>query len=75
MIIDGTTAIIGSMHLSPPSLDARREVALVVDDAPLVTGLCDYFETLARNDAHIMNLWGSAPPMPQSDDEEDEEDE
>jgi|SRR5881397_1704804 len=77
ILIDGTTAIVGSMHLSPPSLDARREVALVVDDAPLVTGLYDYFETLARNEAHILNLWSSTPPeLPdQDDDEEDEEDE
>ena len=74
ILIDRTTAIIGSMHLSSPSLDARREVALVVDEAPLVTGLCDYFEALACNEANILNLWATAPPPPDVD-EEDEEDE
>ena len=72
ILIDGVTAIIGSIHLSPPSLDARREVALVIDQAPLVARLYDYFQTMAGNEANIMNLWPSALP---EEDEEDEEDE
>ena len=72
ILIDGVTVIIGSIHLSPPSLDARREVALVIDQAPLVARLYDYFQTMAGNEANIMNLWPSALP---EEDEEDEEDE
>ena len=72
ILIDGVTAIIGSIHLSPPSLDARREVALVIDQAPLVARLYDYFQTMAGNEANIMNLWPSGLP---EEDEEDEEDE
>src|SRR3989441_8187872 len=63
---------IGSIPLSPPSLDARREVALVIDQAPLVARLYDYFQTMAGNEANIMNLWPSGLP---EEDEEDEEDE
>jgi len=72
ILIDGITAIIGSIHLSPPSLDARREVALVIDEAPLVARLYDYFQTMAGNEANFMNLWPAGLPEEDEDDEEDE---
>ena len=73
-LIDEKTAIIGSIHLSPPSLDSRREVAILVEDAPIVTELYDYFQSLARNEANLMNLWASGVTAPQEDeDEEDDE--
>ena len=73
-LIDEKTAIIGSIHLSPPSLDSRREVAILVEDAPIVTELYDYFQSLARNEANLMNLWASGVAAPQEDeDEEDDE--
>jgi phosphatidylserine/phosphatidylglycerophosphate/cardiolipin synthase-like enzyme len=73
ILIDKKTAIIGSIHLSPPSLDARREVAIVIEDGPIVTELYDYFENLARNEASIMNLWASKPPAPEQDEDDEEE--
>jgi cardiolipin synthase A/B len=72
-LIDGKAAIIGSVHLSPPSLDARREVAIVIEDEPIVTELYHYFETMARNEANLMNLWASEPPTPQQDEDDEEE--
>jgi|OpeIllAssembly_1097287.scaffolds.fasta_scaffold108291_2 phosphatidylserine/phosphatidylglycerophosphate/cardiolipin synthase-like enzyme len=39
LVIDGTTAVIGSLSLSALSLDFRREVAIVVDDARCVRPL------------------------------------
>jgi len=73
ILLDQKTAIIGSIHLSPPSLDSRREIALVIEDTPIVTELHDYFENLARNETTIMNLWATEPPAPQEDEDDEEE--
>ncbi|HYR44706.1 MAG TPA: phospholipase D-like domain-containing protein [Terriglobia bacterium] len=73
ILIDQKTAIIGSIHLSPPSLDWRREVALVIEDTPIVTELYDYFENLARHETNIMNLWATGPAAPQEDEDDEEE--
>jgi phosphatidylserine/phosphatidylglycerophosphate/cardiolipin synthase-like enzyme len=73
IMADKKTAIIGSIHLSPPSLNLRREVAIVVEEPSLVAELYDYFENLAMNEANRMNVW-TAPPLP-PEDEDDEEDE
>jgi phosphatidylserine/phosphatidylglycerophosphate/cardiolipin synthase-like enzyme len=72
ILLDERTGIIGSIHLSTPSLDLRREVAIIVEDPKLVSELYDYFRSLAINEANLMNLW-AAPQSPQ--DEDDEEDE
>jgi len=73
ILIDQKTAIIGSIHLSSPSLDLRREVAIVVTDPNVVAELYDYFRHLAINEENLMNL-GAAPPE-SPEDEDDEEDE
>jgi len=73
ILIDDKTAIIGSIHLSPPSLDLRREVAIVVEEPVLVSELYDYFQNLATNEANLIDLWGVSAAS--SDDEDDEEDE
>ncbi len=73
ILIDRKTAIIGSIHLSHPSLDLRREVAIVVEEPSLVAELYDYFQSLAIVEANLMNLWAAPPESPQ--DEDDEEDE
>ena len=44
LIIDGTTAVIGSVSLSALSLDFRREVAIIVDDPRCVRRLNTLFE-------------------------------
>jgi phosphatidylserine/phosphatidylglycerophosphate/cardiolipin synthase-like enzyme len=75
ILIDDKTAIIGigSIHLSSPSLDSRREVAIVVEESSLVAELYDYFQNLAIHEANLKNLWAAPPESPQ--DEDDEEDE
>jgi phosphatidylserine/phosphatidylglycerophosphate/cardiolipin synthase-like enzyme len=73
ILIDDRTAIIGSIHLSSPSLDLRREVAIVVEEPILVAELYDYFLGLAVNEVNLMNLWAAPSESPQ--DEDDEEDE
>jgi len=73
ILIDDRTAIIGSIHLSSPSLDLRREVAIVVEEPILVAELYDYFQGLAINEVNLMNLWAAPSESPQ--DEDDEEDE
>jgi phosphatidylserine/phosphatidylglycerophosphate/cardiolipin synthase-like enzyme len=73
ILIDGSTAIVGSIHLSTPSLDSRREVAIVVEEPTLVAELYVYFQNLAIHEANLMNLWAAPPESPQ--DEDDEEDE
>jgi cardiolipin synthase A/B len=73
ILIDQKTAIIGSIHLAQPSLDARREVAIVVEEPGLVAELYDYFQSLAIDEANLLNLWAAPPESPQ--DEDDEEDE
>jgi len=76
ILIDEKTAIIGSIHLSPPSLDSRREVAIVVEEPALVAQLYDYFQKLAIDELNLMNLWAAPPiPSPAKDDEDDEDDE
>ena len=73
ILIDDRTAIIGSIHLSSPSLDLRREVAIVVEEPILVAELYDYFQGLAINEVNLTNLWAAPSDSPQ--DEDDEEDE
>jgi phosphatidylserine/phosphatidylglycerophosphate/cardiolipin synthase-like enzyme len=71
IVIDGKTAITGSIRLSLPSLDLRREIAIVLEEPTLVAELYDYFQGLAANEANVTKLW-SQPTPPEEDDEEDE---
>ena len=48
VIVDGNRAAFGSMSLSALSLDFRREVAVIVDDARCVRKLKDFFRFVAR---------------------------
>ncbi len=75
ILIDGKSAIIGSIHLSPPSLDLRREVAIIVEDPVLVNELETYFEKLAATEGNVMNLWTVPPPVAPELEEDEEEDE
>jgi phosphatidylserine/phosphatidylglycerophosphate/cardiolipin synthase-like enzyme len=73
ILIDDKTAIVGSIHLSSPSLDLRREVAIVVEEPSLVAELYDYFQNLAIHEANLKNLWAAPPESPQDEDEEEDE--
>jgi phosphatidylserine/phosphatidylglycerophosphate/cardiolipin synthase-like enzyme len=72
ILIDDRTAVIGSIHLSTPSLDLRREVAIVIEDPNLVAELYDYFQKLALNEENLTNLW-AALPVPSGDEDDEEE--
>lgn len=74
ILIDRRTAVVGSIHLSTASLDSRRELALIIEETPVVTELYDYFETLARNEVD-MNLWSIGVSAAEDADDEDEDDE
>jgi phosphatidylserine/phosphatidylglycerophosphate/cardiolipin synthase-like enzyme len=44
-LVDDTTAVIGSISLSPPALNRRREVAAVIRDPDNIQELARFFET------------------------------
>jgi phosphatidylserine/phosphatidylglycerophosphate/cardiolipin synthase-like enzyme len=73
VLIDEKTAIIGSIHLSPPSLDSRREVAIIIEEASIVAELYDYFESLAIHEVNRMNLWATPVLPPEGEDDEEDE--
>ena len=73
-LIDERTAIIGSIHLSPPSLDMRREVAILIEESTVVTELYDYFKNLAMSETNLMNF-RTKPALISPEDEDEEEDE
>lgn len=62
MIVDESRALVGSLALSTLSLDRRREVALVVQDAAAVRRLnAAYQELSARAGALVHHLPGDRP--------------
>jgi phosphatidylserine/phosphatidylglycerophosphate/cardiolipin synthase-like enzyme len=68
IVIDEEIGAIGSVALSPPSLDHRRECAVMIEDADLVSQLGRFFEYCAAR--HIVN----ADVDVDDDDEDDETD-
>jgi phosphatidylserine/phosphatidylglycerophosphate/cardiolipin synthase-like enzyme len=77
MLIDNTVAAIGSLHLSPPSLDFRREVAIILREAEVIAELKEFFDSLAADQLNMVRFWETPPAslIPAADDDEDEEDE
>ena len=73
ILVDNRVAAIGSIHLSPPSLDSRRELAILVRDSDNIKELSDFFENLASNGSNVMSLSEAQPPA--EDDEDEDEDE
>ena len=73
ILVDEKTAIIGSTHLSRPSLDLRREVAIIIQEPSLVAELYDYFQSLAANEGNLISLWAASPAPPGDDDDEEDE--
>jgi len=73
LLLDGKVAVIGSIHLSPPSLDMRREVAIVIEEPGVVAELYDYFENLAMNEVLTFNPAADMPLSPESEDDEEDE--
>ncbi|HYR91211.1 MAG TPA: phospholipase D-like domain-containing protein [Terriglobia bacterium] len=73
ILVDNRVAAIGSIHLSPPSLDSRREVAIVVRDQENIRELNDFFDSLAADGANLMSLSSEAQVRPDEDEDEDED--
>lgn len=53
ILVDESAAIVGSIALSPPSLDARREVAILVREPIWVGRLNEFFQGLAHESAKV----------------------
>ena len=53
IVIDGAVAVFGSIALSQKSLDARRELAVVIDDPDLVAKLDRQFDTASAGTGAI----------------------
>jgi len=74
ILVDNGVAALGSIHLSPPSLDSRREVAIVVRDRENINELNDFFDSLAADGSNLMSL-SSGTHVRTDDDEDEDEDE
>ena len=51
MLIDGRTAVVGSLALAALSLEFRREVAITIDEPEAVSEIEQFFGTLPAVDA------------------------
>ena len=51
MLIDDVRAVVGSLALTPLSLDFRREVAIAIDDPAAVSEIRSLFRSLAAGAA------------------------
>jgi phosphatidylserine/phosphatidylglycerophosphate/cardiolipin synthase-like enzyme len=71
MLVDDRAAAIGSISLSPPALNIRREVAAVIRDPANVAALVHFFE--ARGTAGTgLNEWSVPDRLIEDDDSDDE---
>lgn len=68
LLVDDEVAVVGSISLSPPSLNDRREVALLVSESAAVARLREFFAASYRDRV-------PGPPAPALDLAEDEDDE
>lgn len=73
LLVDDEVAVLGSISLSPPSLNERREVAILVTEPGSVARLDDFFATSYKN--RIPGPPASALDLEEDEDEENEEDE
>lgn len=71
LLVDDNIGAIGSVALSRPSLDSRRECAIMIEDADLVKELGRYFEYCSVR--HVVHVPADGPD-PDLDDDDDESD-
>jgi phosphatidylserine/phosphatidylglycerophosphate/cardiolipin synthase-like enzyme len=67
LLVDGQTGVLGSISLSPPSLDDRREVAVVVTEPDAVNRMTEFFV------ASFQNRVPGEPAAVLDDEEDDDE--
>ena len=70
LLIDDATAVIGSISLSPPALNSRREVAAVIRDPANIAALHRFFESHSTAGGGL-NEWSVPPRISGEDDDED----
>lgn len=70
MLVDDVTAVVGSISLSPPALNLRREVAAVIQEPANVAELKQFFETRGTARGIGLNEW-SVPDKIEDDDADD----
>lgn len=73
LLVDDEVAVLGSVSLSPPSLNDRREVAVLVTEPVSVARLDEFFAKSFKN--RIPGPPASLLDLEEDEDEEDEEDE
>ena len=70
MLIDDTTALFGSISLSPPAMNLRREVAYVIRDPANVAALHRFFESHGTTSGGL-NEWSVPQRVSEEDDDEE----
>ena len=63
LLIDDRAALVGSLALSPASLDRRRELAVVVRDPRLVAALAAFWRTHCEPACATAGLGAPAPAV------------
>jgi len=71
MIVDGRRAVIGSVALSSVSLDSRREVAAVIEEADCIEQLRHFFESFAEEAREPLVIASNAEENHEPGDEDD----
>jgi phosphatidylserine/phosphatidylglycerophosphate/cardiolipin synthase-like enzyme len=71
ILVDGQAAAVGSISLSPPALNLRREVAAVIRDPANVAALAKFFETRGTAGTGL-NEWSVPDRLIEDDDTDDE---
>jgi cardiolipin synthase len=69
MLVDDILAVIGSISLSPPALNVRREVAAIIRDPANVATLVQFFEKNATSGI-VLNEWSVPERLPEDDEDE-----
>ena len=64
MLIDDETVVVGSLALAALSLDFRREVAIVVSDAPAVAAAIELFRDVRAASAETGSATAGADEVP-----------
>lgn len=75
MIIDGELAVLGSISLSPPGLGMRRELSVVIEEAPCVDAFGLFLATAGEGKRLSALKAAAAPDAGEDGDDDDENDE
>jgi phosphatidylserine/phosphatidylglycerophosphate/cardiolipin synthase-like enzyme len=73
MLVDTSLGVIGSIALSEPSLDYRREVAVILDHPENVKQLSEYFDSMASKRGGAADTLNEFDDSNGFDDDSDEE--